>query len=154
MALVLESTAFADGAPIPRRYTCEGDDLSPPLRWHGAPAATRSFALICSDADAPVGTWYHWAIFDLPATTTELAEGHVRDARVGSVRQALTDFGRPGYGGPCPPKGHGTHHYTFHLMALDVATLAVADRADCRAVERAASGHILAQARLVGTYAR
>lgn len=154
MTLVLTSPAFADGARIPERFTCEGDDVSPPLAWSGAPAATRSFALVMSDADATAGTWYHWAIFDLPAATAGLAEGHPRDGGAGGVRQAVTDFRRTGYGGPCPPRGHGPHRYTFHLMALDVARLDVPERADCRAVERAAARHTLAEARLIGTFAR
>ncbi len=154
MTFVLESKAFADGARIPQRFTCEGDDLSPPLAWSGAPSATQSFALVVSDADAPGGTWYHWAIFDLPAATKALAEGYPRGGADGGVRQALSDFRRPGYGGPCPPKGHGTHHYAFHLMALGVPRLDVPARADCRAVERAAARHILAEARLTATYAR
>lgn len=154
MPLVLTSPAFADGGRIPERFTCEGQDLSPPLAWAGAPAGTRSFALIVSDADAPAGTWYHWAIFDLPATTTQLAEGQPREARAGGVRQAITDFRRAGYGGPCPPRGHGTHHYTFHLIALDVAALAVPERADCRAVHRACGDHAIAEARLTGIFAR
>jgi Raf kinase inhibitor-like YbhB/YbcL family protein len=154
MTLVLTSPAFADGARIPERFTCEGDDVSPPLAWSGAPAATRSFALVVSDADAPAGTWYHWAIFDLPAATAGLAEGQPRDGRAGNVRQAVTDFRRTGYGGPCPPRGHGPHRYTFRLLALDVARLEVPERVDCRAVERAAVPHTLAEARLIGTYAR
>ena len=154
MAFVLSSSAFGEGAQIPARYTCEGEDISPPLAWSGSPEQTRSFALICSDPDAPVGTWYHWAIFDMPAATDQLAEGRPKDARVGAVRQAVTDFRRTGYGGPCPPKGHGAHRYRFHLMALDVASLALPEHVHCREVEREAVAHALAEAILTGTYSR
>lgn len=154
MTLRLSSPAFAQGERIPALYCCEGEDLSPPLEWDGAPEETRGFALICSDPDAPVGTWYHWAIFDLPATLTRLEAGFPTDGRVGDVRQAVTDFQRTGYGGPCPPRGHGVHHYHFRLMALDVEQLETAASPDCRDVEAAAAVHILAECTLTGTYSR
>jgi hypothetical protein len=154
MALTLHSGAFAEGGAIPRLYTCEGRDISPPLSWTGAPQATASFALVVSDADAPGGTWYHWAVFDLDAEIRELPEAYLRDARIGTTRQAITDFGRSGYGGPCPPKGHGRHHYRFHLMALNVAPLDVEEGCGCRDVEQAAKPHVLAETVLTGTYAR
>jgi Raf kinase inhibitor-like YbhB/YbcL family protein len=119
MALTLKSSAFGQEQRIPDRYTCEGDDISPPLSWSGAPPRTQSFALVCSDPDAPMKTWYHWAIFDIPATADHLDEGVGSRVRAGGLRQAVNDFGRPGYGGPCPPKGHSEHHYRFHLLALD-----------------------------------
>ena len=154
MAFRLVSSAFADGQSIPARYTCEGKDISPALEWSDAPRGTRSFALVCSDPDAPMGTWYHWAVFDIAAETTRLQEAYPTDARVGTTRQAVTDFKRTGYGGPCPPKGHGVHHYHFQLMALDVATLSVSASPNCRDVERAAKGHILGETVLTGTYSR
>jgi Raf kinase inhibitor-like YbhB/YbcL family protein len=154
MALILTSPAFSDGARIPARYTCEGEDRSPPLAWSGAPAAALSLALICSDPDAPVGTWYHWVIFDLPAGRTELPEALATDAALPFARQAVNDFKRTGYGGPCPPKGHGTHRYQFRLLALDVAALPMPLRCDARAVEQTAKAHILAEATLTGLYSR
>jgi Raf kinase inhibitor-like YbhB/YbcL family protein len=154
MALILTSPAFSDGARIPARYTCEGEDRSPPLAWSGAPAAALSLALICSDPDAPVGTWYHWVIFDLPAGRTELPEALDKDAALPFARQAVNDFKRTGYGGPCPPKGHGTHRYQFRLLALDVAALPMPLRCDARAVEQTAKAHILAEATLTGLYSR
>lgn len=154
MTLILTSPAFKHGERIPVLYTCEGKDLSPPLSWSGAPAGTHSFALVCSDPDAPAGTWYHWAIFDLGAETSHLAAGFPRSARSGAVRQAISDFNRPGYGGPCPPKGHGPHHYHFRLFALGVASLKLAEAARCRDVERAAEQHALAKATLTGLYER
>lgn len=154
MTLRIESSAFGSDQAIPRRYTCEGDDVSPPLAWSGAPEATRSFVLLCDDPDAPAGTWHHWALFDIPAETDRLAEGYPKQAAVGATRQAVNDFKRPGYGGPCPPRGHGTHHYRFRLLALSVARLDLAPGASCPDVAAAARPHALAEAMLVGTYAR
>jgi hypothetical protein len=154
MGLNLSSSAFADGERIPTRHTCEGGDISPPLEWNGAPEGTRSYALVCSDPDAPVGTWYHWAVFDIAPETARLDEAFATDARVGTIRQALTDFRRTGYGGPCPPKGHGVHRYRFHLMAVDSASLSLPESPDCRDVERAAKEHLLAETTLTGTYSR
>lgn len=154
MTLRLTSPAFAQGERIPALHSCEGEDLSPPLQWEGAPDDACSFALICSDPDAPVGTWYHWAIFDLPADATGLEAGFPTDGKVGEVRQAVTDFQRTGYGGPCPPRGHGVHHYHFRLMALDVERLETAASPDCRDVEAAVAPHVLAEHTLTGTYSR
>lgn len=154
MSLTLTSTAFSHGERIPERHTCEGDDLSPPLAWSGAPKGTASFALLCDDPDAPRGTWHHWAVFDIPADTSALREGYPPDAAVGRVRQAVTDFGRTGYGGPCPPPGHGIHHYFFKLLALNVARLDLPAGARCEDVEEGAEPHVLARAELMGTYSR
>jgi Raf kinase inhibitor-like YbhB/YbcL family protein len=154
MTLRIESSAFADNQTIPQRYTCEGEDISPPLAWSGAPEGTKSFALLCDDPDAPAGTWHHWALFDLPATADRLEEAHPTDQSVSATRQAVNDFKRPGYGGPCPPQGHGTHHYRFRLLALSVAHLDLAPGAACPEVEAAARPQLLAEAVLVGTYAR
>ena len=154
MSLILKSSAFEEERRVPARYTCDGQDLSPPLSWSDAPPDTNSFALICSDPDAPMKTWYHWAIFDIPATVDHLDEGVAKGARVDGWRQAVTDFGRAGYGGPCPPKGHGEHHYRFHLLALRVPALAVPEKAHCRYIERAAAPHVVGEAVLTGTYSR
>jgi hypothetical protein len=154
MQLTLISPKFADGARIPQRYTCDGDDISPPFRWLGAPTGTKSFAFICSDPDAPGGTFYHWGLFDMPVETGDLRESYQKDARVGAVRQAVTDFKQTGYGGPCPPKGHGDHHYRFRLMALDVESLGLGDHPHCREVEQAAETHLLEETILTGIYSR
>lgn len=154
MAFQLTSTAFADGTHIPAKYTCEGADISPPLAWSGAPAETHSFALLCDDPDAPAGTWHHWAMFDLPADTTQLAEACPPETKDTAPRQAINDFKRPGYGGPCPPPGHGTHHYHFRLLALDVARLDLGPRPKCPAVKARAQDHIVGEAVLIGTYSR
>jgi Raf kinase inhibitor-like YbhB/YbcL family protein len=154
MTMTLTSSAFADGEPIPEIHSCDGADISPPLSWSGAPAGTRSFALLCDDPDAPGGTWTHWAACDIAANVSGLPEDHPKDARVGDVRQAVTDFGRPGYGGPCPPPGHGVHHYNFRLLALDVARLDLPADATFADVAEAAEAHVLDSAELVGTYSR
>ncbi|NWG14890.1 MAG: YbhB/YbcL family Raf kinase inhibitor-like protein [Acidobacteria bacterium] len=152
MALQLTSTAFRDGAPIPARYTCDGEDLSPPLAWRDPPAGTRSFALIADDPDAPAGTWVHWVITDIPATATGLPEGIPPDRTLADgSRQGTNSWRRIGYGGPCPPSG--THRYFFRLYALDAA-LNLAPGAARGDVERAMKGHILAEAVLMGTYQR
>lgn len=154
MAMKLTSSAFAHNQRIPIRYTCDGDDVSPPLAWSGAPDNTRSFVLLCSDPDAPSGTWWHWAVYNIPAHTNQLKEHYPTDAKVGETHQALTDFRRIGYGGPCPPSGHGTHHYHFRLLALGVEHLDLPQKAHCREVETAARPHVLAEAALTGLYSR
>jgi Raf kinase inhibitor-like YbhB/YbcL family protein len=152
MALTLTSAAFAAGGDIPAKHTCEGGDVSPPLAWSGAPSGTRSFALVVDDPDAPDPkaprtTWVHWVVYDLPATTTALAEGASGKLPSGA-REGTNDFKRTGYGGPCPPIGR--HRYFHKLYALDATLgLAGATKAD---VEKAMAGHVLAQAELVGTY--
>lgn len=154
MTFSLSSPAFEDGAPVPKRCTCDGEDLSPPLQWDGVPANTKSFALLCEDPDAPAGTWHHWAIYDLPADTRSLAEGYPTEAQAGGARQARNDFRRLGYGGPCPPRGHGIHHYHFRLLALAAAALDLGPAPACEEVASAAMPHVLAEARLTGTYGR
>jgi len=154
MAMRLTSPAFTAGGRIPDRYTCDGADLSPPLSWSGAPAGTRSFLVACEDPDAPAGTWHHWAVFDIPAEQTSLPEGLAKAEKVGKLRQAINDFRKPGWGGPCPPKGHGTHRYRFRLLALSVATLPLGPRPGCREVLAAAEPHVIAGTELVGTYGR
>jgi Raf kinase inhibitor-like YbhB/YbcL family protein len=150
----LTSTAFGEGGRIPTHYTCEGDDVSPPLAWSGAPAGTQSFALLCDDPDAPAGTWHHWAAYDIPVETSSLPEAYPTSGTVGEVRQATNSFGRIGYGGPCPPPGHGTHHYHFLVFALDCASLGLPAGADFVAVASAVAEHAMGQAELVGTYSR
>jgi Raf kinase inhibitor-like YbhB/YbcL family protein len=150
----LRSGAFADGAGIPRRFTCEGEDVSPPLDWSDAPAETRSFVVLCDDPDAPAGTWHHWAAYDIPAGHTGLPEDAARHAGKEGFKQALNDFGRSGYGGPCPPRGHGPHHYHFRLLALSTDHLRVRKDPPCRDVEREARKHLLAEALVVGQYER
>ncbi len=147
----LVSSAFADGATIPRRFTCDGENFSPPLQWSSAPEGTRSFVLLCDDPDAPAGTWHHWAAYDIPPTMTELVEGTAQKTK---LKQAVNDFRKTGYGGPCPPHGHGPHHYHFRLLALSADHLRAQPNASCRDVEREARKFTLAEATLIGRYER
>ena len=153
MAIHLACSAFAEGAPIPAKYTCDGPNLSPPLTWRDVPANTRSFALICDDPDAPAGVWVHWVLYNLPPATLELAEGlPTTESIPGGGKQGVNDFRRLGYGGPCPPRGN-PHRYFFKLYALDVE-LSLPSRATKQDVVRGMQGHILAEGQLMGTYRR
>ena len=153
----LHSPAFADGGAIPRLYTCDGKDVSPPLAWSGVPEAARSLALLCEDPDAPGGTWTHWVIFDIPASVRGLGEGVPAHERVTvaaggeAALQGKNDFKKTGYGGPCPPSG--THRYVFHLFALD-AELGLGPKATRQDVLRSIKGHVLAEGELMGTFSR
>lgn len=146
MTFTLTSPAFADGAPIPRPYTCDGGDAVPPLAWSSPPAGTQSFALVMDDPDAPGGTFTHWLVYDIPASARALDD-------TSAVKTLPNGFGRLGYGGPCPPAGDASHHYVFTLHALDVPALQVRGRARA-ALERELAAHTVAVARLTGLYAR
>ncbi len=152
MQVKVTSPAFAGGGMIPARFTCDGEDVSPPLEWSGLPEATASVAVICDDPDAPHGTWVHWVLVDLPANCGGVKEALPADKKLpdGSV-QGTNDFKRIGYGGPCPPGG--THRYIFRVYALD-RKLTLAPGADKAAVVRAMEGHILAWGELMARYAR
>jgi Raf kinase inhibitor-like YbhB/YbcL family protein len=153
MAFTVSSSAFKQGAEIPKQYTCEGQDVSPDLSWSGAPAGTKSFALIADDPDAPVGTWVHWVAYDLPGDSSGLPRGvPASDTLSGGGKQGVNDFRKTGYGGPCPPPGR-PHRYFFKLYALDAPTN-LKPRAAKAEVLRAIEGHVLAQAELMGTYKR
>ena len=148
----IRSSAFGSGEMIPVKYTCDGADFSPSLEWTAGPAGTKSFALICDDPDAPMGTWVHWVIYDIPAAATMLAEGITREKDLpGGGTQGINDFRRLGYGGPCPPGG--THRYFFKLYALDAA-LGLKPGITKDQLLTAMKGHILAEAQLMGTYRR
>jgi len=144
----LTSTAFQDGGTIPAQFTCDGPGQSPPLAWDEPPPGTKSFALVLDDPDAPSGTFDHWGAFDIPASTRSIAAGQAAGT------QAINGFGMPGYGGPCPPKGHGPHHYRFKLIALDVDRLGLQSAAKVGDLERAAGQHLVGRAELTGTYER
>lgn len=146
--LDLTSNAFQNGQPIPTQFTCDGADQTPELRWSDPPASTKSFALVIDDPDAPSGTFRHWGVFDIPASARAIGGGQ----RVGT--EVANDFGKTGYGGPCPPMGHGPHHYHFKLFALDVDELGLAANAKVADVENAARQHAVAEGELVGTYER
>jgi Raf kinase inhibitor-like YbhB/YbcL family protein len=153
MAFVLRSPAFAEGQAIPKKYTCDGDNISPPLEWSGAPAGTQSFVLVIEDPDAPSGVFRHWAVYNIPPQQTSLPEGVSEGARTGELSQGVNDYGHHRYDGPCPPPGHGTHHYHFRMAALDTPRLNVSPNAKVAEIWRAAQPHSLAIAELVGTYA-
>ena len=146
--LSLTSDAFEDGQAIPRQYTCDGADQTPALSWDEPPPGTRSFALVIDDPDAPNGTFRHWGVYDIPATARSIGGG----SKAGS--EAANDFGKPGYGGPCPPTGHGPHHYHFKLFALSVDKLGLSANTKVLEVENAAEKHAIARGELIGTYER
>jgi hypothetical protein len=153
MPFELKTTASAAGGEIPKKHTCDGADVSPALNWNHAPAGTQSFALIADDPDAPVGTWTHWIIWNIPAQTTALPEGVPKVVDSGDgARQGRNDFKRIGYGGPCPPPGK-PHRYFFRLYALD-AKLDVKAGAGRSELEQAMKEHVLAHTELMGTYRR
>jgi Raf kinase inhibitor-like YbhB/YbcL family protein len=177
----LSSPSFRNNQPMPAKHSCEGEDASPSLKWEGAPSGTKSFALIVDDPDAPGGSWVHWVIYNMPAATAGFPENIKQVDLVAAVwpnglklsgwkvgeggltpetladlpgaKQGMNSFGKVGYGGPCPPRGHGVHHYHFRLYALDT-DLNLAPRVTRKQLESAMNGHILAQAELVGTYQR
>ena len=154
MTLVLSSSSFEPGKAIPARHTCEGGDISPALTWSGAPPKTKSFSLVVDDPDAPDPrapkmTWVHWVLYNIPPDVAALAEG--ADGLPAAARQGRNDWKATGYRGPCPPVGR--HRYFHKLYALD-ALLPDLGEPDKAALERAMKGHILAEAALIGTYAK
>jgi len=153
MTIQLVSPAFAEGAPIPAKYTCDGEDVSPPLQWSGVPQGTKSIALICDDPDAPLGTWVHWVLYNIPPTVTELSEGiPATEIIPNGARQGTSDFQLIGYGGPCPPPGR-PHRYYFRIYALNT-DLQLDPGATKTELVNAMKGHILAEGQLMGTYKR
>ena len=152
MTIELMSSAFQHGEMIPSKYTCDGDDISPPLQWANIPGGTMTFALISDDPDAPVGTWVHWVLFNIPSHITKLPENvPPTDTLENGAMHGITNFGRLGYGGPCPPSG--THRYYFKVYAVD-AELSLQPGASKKDILEAMEGHILAQGELMGTYKR
>jgi Raf kinase inhibitor-like YbhB/YbcL family protein len=153
MTFAISSPSFSNAGKIPAKFTCSGADVSPELTWTAPPTGTLSFALIADDPDAPVGTWVHWVVFDLPANTTTLPENVPKvDEVPGGGSQGRNDFRKIGYGGPCPPPGE-LHRYFFKLYAL-AKMLNLKPGARKQDVERVMQGHILAQAELMGRYQR
>jgi Raf kinase inhibitor-like YbhB/YbcL family protein len=152
MAITIISPAFEEAGMIPSKYTCDGEDVSPPLKLEGVPENTQSIALISDDPDAPMGTWVHWVMWNIPADTTEISENVPPEEKLpdGSV-QGINDFRKHGYGGPCPPGG--THRYYFKLYALDTK-LDLAGSSDKQQLLNAMEEHILAEGRLMGKYKR
>lgn len=153
MVFELTSSAFKEGELIPKKYTCEGRDVSPPLQWGVPPAGTQSLVIIADDSDAPVGTWVHWVMYNVPLDRRGLEEGiPAQDRLADGALQGLNDFKRIGYGGPCPPPGK-PHRYYFKLYALDIP-LRLKPRATKAQVLETCQGHILAEAQLMGRFGR
>jgi Raf kinase inhibitor-like YbhB/YbcL family protein len=153
MAFVISSSSFPNGGQIPKKFTCDGADVSPELSWTRPPAETQSLALIVDDPDAPAGTWTHRVLFDLPAETTSLPENVSKlEELAGGGRQGRNSFCKIGYGGPCPPAGHA-HRYFFTLFALD-CTLNLRPRSSKQELEEAMEGHVLGQTECMGKYQR
>lgn len=153
MAYSLSSNAFHSGGDMPKKYTCEGADVSPGLSWTNPPKGTQAFALIADDPDAPAGTWTHWVLYDLPPNTDSLDENIPKPEQLpNGARQGRNDFKKIGYGGPCPPPGK-PHRYFFKLYALD-QKLGLQPGASKSEVEAAMKGHIVGQAELMGKFAR
>ena len=152
MEIKLTSTAFKEGELIPKKYTCDGRNVSPPLEWIGTPVATQSIALICDDPDAPIGTWVHWIIFNIPASAKTLSE-NIPPNKVfeDGTAQGNNDFRKIGYGGPCPPGG--THRYFFKIYALD-KRIELTPGATKDELIKEMEGHILAEGGLMGKYSR
>lgn len=154
MSLTLTSTAFADGSGIPIMYTCDGDDISPPLSWSGAPPAAKSLVLIVDDPDAPdpaapQRTWVHWVLYNLPPGDAGLEQDAARGALPTGTREGVNDWKETGYGGPCPPVGR--HRYFFKMYALDVV-LPDLGKPDKEKLEEAMEGHVIDKVELVGTF--
>ncbi len=150
--MVLTSTAFKEGEMIPKKYTCDGSNISPPLKWDSVPAQAKSMALIADDPDAPMGTWVHWVIFNIPPGLSGLPENiPLKDSLPNGSLQGKNDFRNAGYGGPCPPGG--THRYFFKLYALDILLQL---KAGCSKADllKAMQGHIVAEGQLMGKYSR
>lgn len=153
MSLEISSASFPVGGTIPKKYTCDGQDLSPALTWSGAPENTKAFALIADDPDAPVGTWTHWLVWNIPASTHELPENASKSRAITeAARQGTNDFKKPGYNGPCPPPGK-PHRYFFKLFALD-GNLDLKSGATRKEVDAALKGHVLARTEVMGRYGR
>jgi len=153
MKIDLTSSAFENGQTIPRQYTADGKDISPPLKWSAMPEQAKSLALICDDPDAPMGTWVHWVVYDLPTNISQLNEGvSIVPTLADGTKQGTNSFNKIGYGGPSPPPGK-PHRYFFKLYALNVA-LNLKPGANAKEVEQSMQGHILATGQLMGTYGR
>jgi Raf kinase inhibitor-like YbhB/YbcL family protein len=152
MGIILTSTAFSEGSMIPRDYTCDGRDISPPLAWTGVPKDAKSLAIICDDPDAPMGTWVHWVLFNIPATVNELTQNIPSDKVLkNGAKQGINDFRSIGYGGPCPPGG--THRYYFKIYALNTGLIEEPGLTKAELI-KAMKGHILAEGQLMGRYKR
>jgi Raf kinase inhibitor-like YbhB/YbcL family protein len=151
MAFQLLSSAFVEGGWIPELHTCQGADISPSLEWTGVPAEAHSFTLVLEDPDAPAGVWCHWLLYDIGVKTHALPQGF-KPSSLGL--SGTNDFGKPGYGGPCPPKGDGPHRYFFKLYAVDVHTLGLPPGVKRPELLQAIKGHVVSEAQYMGRFER
>ncbi len=155
--LIVNTDAFQNGGFIPKKYTCEGDNISPNISWFRFPPNTKSFVLIMDDPDAPMGTFTHWIVYDIPANVNSLEEGFVRNSNLpNGIKQGINDFGKVGYDGPCPPK-HQTHRYFIKVIALDIDSINLPPRADRETLDRVLSrykNHIVAEGYIYGLFRR
>ncbi len=156
LPLTITSSAFAEGEPIPEKYSCEGEDVSPDLQWSDVPEGTKSFVIIVDDPDAPGGTFTHWVVFDIPKTLTSITEGLPEKEQHEDIKEGVNDFtgSNQGYSGPCPPRSDPVHRYFFTIYALDKAEISLSEGAERSEVEEEMEDHILEQASLMGTYDR
>jgi Raf kinase inhibitor-like YbhB/YbcL family protein len=154
MPLMLASPTIPPGGEISSQYTCDGADISPPLQWSGVPNGTQSLVLVVEDPDAPSGVFRHWAAFDIPPGSRGLDAGYSTARPAAGFHETRNDFGKPGYGGPCPPRGHGVHHYHFRLFAISRPALDLRASATARDVLNAAQPYVIERTELVGTYRR
>lgn len=152
MVFALSSPAFGQGESIPKKYACDGDDISPPLRWTGAPDEARSFLVVCDNPDTP-GIFYHWVAYDIPASWRGLDEGHGVETLTDGFKQAINSFGQPGYAGPSPPRGHPPHSYHFRVSALSIDSLPAGPAPRCEEIIALARPYEIAFAEIVGFYA-
>ena len=151
--LTLSSNSYQNEGIIPKKYTCEGENISPHIAWKDFPKNTKSFVLIMDDPDAPMGTFTHWIVYDIPVSITEFPEG-LKGVDTSKFKQGKNDFGKIGYGGPCPPKGHGYHRYYFKVYALDIESLSLGEGVKVGEVEDKMKGHILATGTYMGKFKR
>lgn len=155
MGFSIKSVDFKDGGTIPTKFSCDGENLSPGLSWTQPPDGTKSLAMLVEDPDAPGGTFIHWIIYDIPADWTGLKRGMTDgDGIKLGVKQGKTGFGSSGWGGPCPPRGHGRHRYIFTLKALDISTLGLPNDAKKLDFDKALKGHVIGEAKITGGYER
>jgi len=152
MAFQIESPAFGNGEMIPKKYTCDGDDISPPLKWKDVPEGTKSLALICDDPDAPLMTWVHWIVYNIPPEKDGLEENVPKEEKIEGGMQGKNSWGKIGYGGPCPP-GAKPHRYFLKLYALD-SMLDIEPGIKKKKLMKEMEGHIIAKAELMGKYSR
>ncbi len=150
----IRSEAFDDKSIIPSKYTCEGEDISPPLFWSQGPEETRSYLVLCEDPDAPNGTFHHWGVYDIPVDETSLMEAMPPRTEDDGMKQAENDFNSIGYGGPCPPKRDGAHRYIFRVWALKIANLEFERTPTIPELKRMARPHVAAEAEIIGLYER